>query len=166
MAFTSYVSFKGNSQGQLKAESTKTNRSDKWSEIIQLDMGLQVGVDPKSGRAKAAPALDALTITKPIGVASPQLHQAAFSSEYFSEIVIEIVMRPDTGKGEVVFERLTLSNAVISKIHRYSPNQAHEHGPVDYDFVEEISFVTSKVAMENLTGSTAATYDVTASTTS
>jgi type VI secretion system Hcp family effector len=113
MAFHSYVSFKGQKQGQLKAESQKAGRSDKWTEVVSIDLGSEVPVDPKSGRPKGARTHFPLTITKEIGVASPQLLNAHWANELFDEIVIEIVGRPDTGKGETVAERITLTNGQI-----------------------------------------------------
>jgi type VI secretion system Hcp family effector len=160
MAFHSYASFKGKKQGQLKAESLKAKRNDKWSELHCIEMGSEVPVDPKSGRPKAARTQGPLTITKSIGGASPQLLDAHWKAELFDEVVIEIVGRPDTGAGEVVVERITLTNALISKVHRYAPRLSVEQAEHDTDLLEEYSFTFGKILVENLAASTSTTDDV------
>jgi hypothetical protein len=39
MPFIGYVAFKGTKQGQIKGESTKASRKDKWTEILVFQMG-------------------------------------------------------------------------------------------------------------------------------
>lgn len=76
-AFHRYASFKGAKQGQFKAQSSKTGREkDGWFEIVSIDMGAEVPVDPKSGRPKGARQNKPLTITKEVDLSSPQLLQA------------------------------------------------------------------------------------------
>ena len=162
MSFHSYASFKGKKQGQLKAESLKAKRNDKWCELVAVEMGSEVPVDPKSGRPKAARTPGPVIVTKSIGGASPQLLDAHWKAELFDEVVIEIVGRPPTGTGEVVTERITLSSAVISKVHRYMPQLSTEHKEHDTDLLEDYSFSFGKILVENIAGSTSTTDDVNA----
>jgi type VI secretion system Hcp family effector len=162
MSFHSYASFKGKKQGQLKAESLKAKRNDKWCELVAVEMGSEVPVDPKSGRPKAARTPGPVIVTKSIGGASPQLLDAHWKAELFDEVVIEIVGRPDTGAGEVVVERITLTNALISKVRRYTPRLATDHSEHDSDVLEDYSFTYGKILIENLAASTSTTDDITA----
>jgi type VI secretion system secreted protein Hcp len=165
MAFTCYASFKGAKQGQLKPESKKTKRSDKWTEVLSYEMGSEVPVDPKSGRPKGSRTHHPLTITKELGAASPQLLDAHWKNELFSEIVLEIVGRPDTGAGEVVNERITLTDGLICKVRRYTPTITTEHTAHDTDQLEEISFTFRMIQVENLPASTSTSDDVNANNT-
>jgi type VI secretion system secreted protein Hcp len=162
MAFTCYVSFKGAKQGQLKPESKKSKRTDKWSEGLFFETSSEVPFDPKSGRPKGSRTHHPLTITKEIGASSPQLLSAHWSNELFPEVVIEIVGRPDTGAGEVVTERITLTDALIVKVRRYTPTITTEHTQHDTDQLEEISFTFRMIQVENLAASTSVSDDVNA----
>jgi len=162
MAFTCYISFKGTKQGQLKPESKKAKRNDKWTEVLSIDMGSEVPVDPKSGRPRGSRTHQPLTITKEIGPASPQLLDAHWKNEIFTEVVIEIVGRPDTGAGEVVTERITLTNALLAKVRRYTPQLTSGHQEHDTDQLEEYSFTFQAILVENIAGSTSTTDDINA----
>jgi type VI secretion system secreted protein Hcp len=119
MSFHYYASFKGTKQGQLKGETIKAVRSDKWVELSSFEMGSEVPVDPKSGKPTGSRTHAPVVITKEWGAASPQLLDAHWRAELFDEVVVEIVGRPDTGKGETVVERITLTNAIIQVARLY-----------------------------------------------
>ena len=125
MSFHSYVSFKGKTQGTLKGESSKAGRHDKWTELVDFKMGAESPVDQNTGRPKGARTHQPITITKESGVASPQLLNAHWASEIFDEVVIEIVGRPSRGAGEIVVQRITLTNATLSRYRIYSPTASH-----------------------------------------
>jgi type VI secretion system Hcp family effector len=103
----------------LKGETIKAVRSDKWVELSSFEMGSEVPVDPKSGRPTGSRTHAPVVITKEWGGASPQLLDAHWRAELFDEVVVEIVGRPDTGKGETVVERITLTNAIIQVARLY-----------------------------------------------
>jgi type VI secretion system Hcp family effector len=146
MSFHSYASFKGKTQGAFKGESTKAGRRDKWTELVDFKMGAESPVDQNTGRPKGARTHQPFTITKETGVASPQLLNAHWASEVFDEIVIEIEGRPSKGSGEVVVQRITLTNATISRYKTYSAvSGEHTERPsrflTDYIFdYEKIDF--------------------------
>jgi type VI secretion system secreted protein Hcp len=101
-----------------------------------------------------------LTITKEVGVSSPQLLNAHWTNEVLNSMDIEIVGRPDTGKGEVVVSRITLTNATISNIHRYTPSlSGHASSPHSTNQLEEIDLVFQKITYSNVLGSTSASDD-------
>jgi type VI secretion system Hcp family effector len=127
MSFHSYASFKGKTQGTLKGESDKAGRRGKWSELVDFKLGVETPVDQNTGRAKGARTHQPFTITKETGVASPQLLNAHWNSEILDEIVIEIEGRPSKGSGEVVVQRITLTNATVSSYKTYS-EVSGQHG--------------------------------------
>jgi len=146
MSFHSYASFKGKTQGTLKGESAKAERRDKWTELVDFKLGAESPIDQNTGRPKGARTHQPFTITKETGVASPQLRNAHWNSELFDEIVIEIEGRPSKGSGEVVVQRITLTNATISRYRTYSEiSGEHTQRPsrflTDYIFdFEKIEF--------------------------
>ncbi len=162
MAFTCYVSMKGTKQGQLKAESQKSKRNDKWTEVLYIEMGSETPYDVKSGRPKGSRTHHPLTITKEIGPASPQVLSGHWTNEVFTEVVIEKVGRPLAGTGEVVTERITLTDAIIVKVRRYTPTITTDRAEHDTDELEEISFAYRMINVENVAASTSVSDDVNA----
>jgi type VI secretion system secreted protein Hcp len=157
MAFHSYVSFKGSKQGQLKGESLKGSRSKEWSEVESFEMRSAVPVDSKSGYAKGARTHFPLVITKERGASSPQLLQALWTSELLTTVVLEVIGRPESGAGEVVVERTTLTNATISEIRRFVDLPSGEHAEHDNDVLESVHLVFQQILVENPIASTSAT---------
>jgi type VI secretion system Hcp family effector len=159
MSFTSYACAKGTKQGQLKAGSKKAGRSDKWSEVIAFKMESSVAVDPKSGRVTGHRDILPLVITLDAGPWSPQLLQAHYTNEVLTEVIIEMVARQADGKKEVCIERITLADAVICKIERYSNTHGKDTVTHDVDHLEDISFVFRQITVENPIASTSVTED-------
>jgi type VI secretion system Hcp family effector len=110
MAFHGYASFKGSTQGHVIGDSSKAERKDKWIDLLKVDFGPSSLFNDKG---KPTSTKGHVTITKQIGAASPQLLSAHWKAELFTEVVVEIVGRPSSGAGEVVTERITLTNAII-----------------------------------------------------
>lgn len=124
MAFQSYAAFKGSKQGQIRGGGCKDpKRDDKWVELAAFNMNSTIPVDPTGGAIPAGRRRHSpITITKEFGAASPQLLDAHWAAEVFSEVVIEVVARPDTGGsggGEKVIQRITLTNATIADVRCY-----------------------------------------------
>ena len=158
MAFQAYASFKGKTQGQLKGESQKTGRSDKWTEVLSFKMESGVPVDSKSGSPKGARGHQPIVITKEVGASSPQLLQAHWANEVFTEVVIE------NKHGVHVYQRITLTNALISHLIRFSATAAREASRRNTQGLEKISFTYGKITVENVAGSTSTSDDWTAQT--
>jgi type VI secretion system Hcp family effector len=137
MAFHHYASFKGKTQGQLKGESLKAQRRDKWTELVSFGMASEVPLGPKSIRPRGPRTPFPLTITKETGASSPQLLNAHWTNELFETVVIEVVGRPDSGQSETVKERITLTNAQIVHYRCYGGSGvAGTYKPLeDYGFI-------------------------------
>jgi type VI secretion system secreted protein Hcp len=117
MPFHSYASFKGKTQGTLKGESIKSEppRRDKWMELTGYSFGVASPRDSSSGSGTGNRRHQPVNITKEFGAASPQLLSAHWKSEIFDEVIIEQVSSPKKGGKEQVVERITLTNATISR---------------------------------------------------
>jgi type VI secretion system secreted protein Hcp len=159
MAFHAYVSFKGTKQGQLKGESQKGSRKGTFSEVLFVEMGSSLAVDPKTGMPKGARTHMPIKVTKERGASSPQLLQAHWTGEILSEVVIEFVGRPASGQGEIVVERITLTNATISEIRRGSPALSGEKSEHSSDFLDEIHMVFTAIKVEDPIDSTSTSDD-------
>jgi type VI secretion system secreted protein Hcp len=159
MSFQSYVSFKAKKQGQLKGSSPKTGRSDKWTEVISFEMGSSVPVDTNSGDVKGFRQHEPLRITMEHGAASPQILQAHWTNEVFDQVILEIVNRTATGAKEQVTERITLADAVIVAVRRYTNDHAKEKVENDVDQLEDISFRFRQITVEAPLASTSASDD-------
>ena len=122
-AFDTYISFKGARQGQFKAQTNGKygKETEGWFKIQSYDLQGEVPVD-----ASASPKPTAQRQHKPINIvkepdgSSTLLRQALATNETLSEVVIELAGRPASGQGEVVTERITLTNATISQYKTYN----------------------------------------------
>jgi type VI secretion system Hcp family effector len=100
-----------------------------------------------------------ITIVREVDSASPLLWQGLCTNEALRALDISLVQRPSSGSGEVVVERITLTNAVISKVHRYTPSLSEDSVERNTDELEEIQLVFQKIAYTNVEGSTSASDD-------
>lgn len=149
MSFQYYVSIKGKTQGPFKGESKKEKRKDKWLECHGFKMGSSVAVDANTGAHKGFRQHQPLIIVKEHGAASPQILQAHWTNEVLDEVIIEIVGRSDDGKKEEVKEKITLNDAAIVSIDRYSEKSAKAADAHDVDHLEAIGLRFRKIMVEN-----------------
>jgi type VI secretion system secreted protein Hcp len=157
MSFQYYVSVKGKKQGQFKPESTKAGRKDKFVECLSFNMGSSVPYDANSGHLRGYRQHDPLTITKEWGASSPQFLQAHWTNEVLDEVVLEIVARTDDGSKEFVLERITLTDAVVVTVKRYSATSAKDTVATDVHHLEDISFRFRQIMVENPNAGTSTT---------
>jgi type VI secretion system Hcp family effector len=111
-AFHSYVSFKGNAQGQFKGESTKSSRKDKsWFELQAYDLGGELPADASRSAVATKKPHKLFLLTKGVDDASPKLLQARTTNETFESVIIQTVNDQNQ-----VTKTITLRNAIISEI--------------------------------------------------
>ena len=159
MAYRTYVCIKGKDQKQFKAESKKEGRKDKWIEVINHEWESAVGADADTGEAKGHVKMKPLYIHKEKGPSSPMIMQAHFRGEILDEVIIEEIGRTDDGKKEQVVERITLTDAVIVHVHRYTENPSHDAREHDLNHLEKVGLRARKVQIENPVASTSTTWD-------
>jgi len=158
MAYESYIKIKGSKQGQFKGSSPKAKRND-FLDVISFKMGAIVPVDANNWRPQGVRQHSPVIVTVEACAASPQLLQALWTSEVLSEVIIEHVNRKPDGSGEQVKERITLADAIIVSIDRYSSAHAKETSKHDVDNLEDIHFRFRQITVENPLSSTSATDD-------
>jgi type VI protein secretion system component Hcp len=117
-AVKAYMTVKGVKQGSIKG--------DEASENIQL---ISVVRDTPTGMSAGKRTHSTITITKTLDKASPSLAAAATSAE-----MLNVVITFEGGTGDAkTAQRIVLTNAVISSIHRTGEN---EQITFDYQAVE------------------------------
>jgi type VI secretion system Hcp family effector len=157
MSFQYYMSIKGTKQGQFKPESPKQGRSDKWSECTYFKMGSKVPYDTNRGNVQGFRIFDPVAITKEWGASSPQILQAHWTNEVLTEVVIECVTRSKDGTKEIVTERITLTDAVVVSVQRYSAADAKENVDHDTDHLEDVGFRFRQIMVEQVQNGTMVT---------
>jgi type VI secretion system Hcp family effector len=131
--FIGYISFTGSKQGQFKAASKgKSGREDKgFFQVESFDMAGEVPVDvSKPGAAQGKRTHKPFSVTKEVDGSSPLLFQAHSSNETLESVIIELAGRPASGTGEIVTERITLTNATIA---RYTTDKGIENLSLNYE---------------------------------
>lgn len=159
MSFQCYIAIKATKQGQFKSETKKAGRSEKFMEFTGFQMGSHVPYDANSGHAKGHRQHRPLVITKERGAASPQILQAHWTNEVLSEVVLEIVGRSTDGAKEIVLERITLKDAIIVEVKRYSDASAKATTKTDVDYLEDVAFRYREIMIENPDAGTSASDD-------
>jgi type VI secretion system secreted protein Hcp len=105
-----------------------------------------------TGRKQLAP----ITITKPVGAASPQLRQACATGEVLPIVTLEF-LRPNTKGQEVLYETMTLKNAIITsdKLLTSAAAGANQTAPT---VLEQVTFIYQEMLI-TLPTSTTTTQD-------
>ena len=128
--------------------------------LSQLKAQCDRNVGQLTGKRQHSP----LTIVREVDSSSPLLWQGLCTNEVLKSVDISLVGRPPSGSGEVVVERITLTNAVISKIHRYSPRLGSSRDVHNPSELEEIQFTFQKITFSNVAGSISTSDDWTSNT--
>ena len=132
-AFDTYISFKGARQGQFKAQTKGKygKETEGWFRIESFDLQGEVPVDAaQSGKPTAQRQHKPVNVIKEPDGSSTLLRQALGTNETLAEVVIELAGRPASGQGEIVTERITLTNATISQ---YKTDNGVENLSLSYE---------------------------------
>jgi type VI secretion system Hcp family effector len=113
-----------------------------------LDIAHQSGLQRGSGGKGKVP----IVIVKQTDSASPLLWQALCTNEVLNSMDLSFVRPTGTGGKEQVVERITLTNAFISNIKRYTPSRQGGRSGHDTNELEEISLIFQKIAYTNVIG--------------
>jgi type VI secretion system secreted protein Hcp len=102
---------------------------------------------------------DPIVIVKEVDSASPLLWQALCTNEVLQSADLSFVRPTGTGGKEVVVERVTLTNAVISKVQRYTPKLQGNRSQHDTNELEEVELTFTKIDVGNVLGKKSASDD-------
>lgn len=142
-----FFSVEGVKQGKLRGESRREGARDK---LIGLGWSYKVEIprDQKTGAASGRRTHGPLTITRPWGVASPQLFQALSTGESLKEVIFEFSTLESGGKA-AVYQTVKLTGATVIAIEQSIDPDAGKH-------LEDVSFSFQKIEIENKIGKTTA----------
>jgi type VI secretion system secreted protein Hcp len=133
------ILIEGSKQGVFKAELTRDNAKDRAvGRRFLYDLAA-----PTGGKRTHGP----LVITKAWGAASPQIFQAAASSETLKRVDLDFYQAGPSGAVELVYT-IRLSGATITSLKQYSENS---------ELFEDISLSFQKIDVEHKPTKTAAT---------
>jgi type VI secretion system secreted protein Hcp len=150
-------SIKGARQGQFKGELRNLKGRDDWMAGFRFSMQLSVPRDATTGQASGRRRHQPVSISKEWGLASPQILQALATAEVLNPVVLEFSRANPSGE-ELVFRRITLTNAVISDVRRYLDFTAPPAGSTSRE-LEDILFTYQKITVEDAIGNTSFTDD-------
>lgn len=153
MGYQSYSSFKGLKAGQLKGESSKPKRSDKWFDIDSIRMSTEAPRTSNSGNPKGARHHKTITVTREVDAASPLLFKACCSNEIFTEVVLEVAADEKSGHESVVW-RTVLTDAVITHVKPF-----YGHAKNATMKMESLSLVFRSISFTNSPPSTSTADD-------
>jgi type VI secretion system secreted protein Hcp len=120
MAYQYLMNIQGKKQGTIKGPS-HGNKSHGWTPCLAFSYGVEEPLDPSKGGVLAGKRTHKpVVITKEIDAASPLLYQMCLTSEALDEIVFEVFESTGKGRSQTIVERITLTNATITKFTTYS----------------------------------------------
>jgi type VI secretion system secreted protein Hcp len=153
-SFPFYITVEGERQGKFKGESLRPGHSNE-QEGIAFSYEVKAPTDRASGQASGKRQHGALTITKEWGASSPQFFKALVENEVLRSVVLQFVTEdPGTG-GEIVYHKITLTNARIIQINAFK-DRAVQREFNETPELESISFSFEKIEIENVKGKTSA----------
>jgi type VI secretion system secreted protein Hcp len=153
-AVNAYMKIDGVKQGSFKGEGTRKG-STQWIPIIAISQAVESPRDAASGQASGKRQHSPIKITKETDASSPQLARAAAAGEVLREVVIEFV-RPGPKGQEEVYQTITLTNALVTRIQRGGASHA---GKSDKMEREEIEITFQKIEVSNKEGKKTASDD-------
>ena len=160
MAFPAFFSVKGTKQGQFKGEAKEAGRADRWIAVRYFAMELESPRDAASGLPTGKRQWKPIKVVKEWGAASPQGLTACATNELLSEVVFEF-MRTDASGVEYVYQTLTLTEATIADVVRFTggPEALMPGGKrASFEESEELeawSFTFRKIQLADKDGATA-----------
>ncbi len=157
MPLRAYISVKSSKQGQFKGESTAASRKDLWIPILAFRMEVLSPLDTATGQATGRRQYKPVAIVKEWGAASPQGLAACTTNEVLETVLIEF-MKINPAGVEYVYQRVTLTQATIIDVTRYTHAQDGTlllaPGSAETMELESWSFVFRKIEVDDIEGKT------------
>lgn len=146
-----FVKVTGAKQGAFKGESVLKGRED---QLVGLSFAYELvsPTDVSTGQATGRLQYREVTFAKNWGAASPQLFQAISTNEILKTVVFEFLEEELKTGNPIVFYRVTLTNARITRFRQGLASQAAAA-------VDSISLAYESIQVESVTGKTTATGD-------
>ncbi|HME32996.1 MAG TPA: type VI secretion system tube protein TssD [Terriglobales bacterium] len=147
MAYTAYISIKGQKQGQFAGDGSSKQNKNRIL-ITSFSFAAESPRDVATGRSSGKRQYQPVVIRKHWGEASPQVYQALATNEDLPAVLIEFTTVSAKGI-EQVDHSFSLTNATISSLREFTePAQSAN----EIDDLEEISFTFQKIEIKDKSG--------------
>jgi type VI secretion system secreted protein Hcp len=150
-----YVSIEGQKMGIFKGNAISEGNEGKI-ECIGFKYLVVVPHDAESGRSSGKRQHSPFVIVKYIDYSTPQLLQAAYTNETLKTVVIEFLKNDRMGR-QLVYYRVTLTNATISQISQYGGTASADNSlnlNSNGGQFEDVSFNFESIQIDHLVGNT------------
>jgi type VI secretion system secreted protein Hcp len=165
MAHEAYFSVTGQKQGAFKGESTRNTGGLNWIEVEAFEYGVNVPYDAASGQPNGRRQHGSVNVVKAWGAASPQFFTSLATNEILTQVVFQFARTNPSG-AEYVYQTITLTNATVSRVERFTGGPgtnntpaSSSRGEADTLELERVSFIFKQIAIEDTDGQTRFTDD-------
>lgn len=134
------ITVEGNKQGKFKAEGEARGETA----VLRYEYAITSPRDASSGKATGKAQHSPVTITKQLGISSPQFYEACVNNEELKSVLIEFYESGPSGK-EYVYYTVRLTNANVSRIFQYTDVPPVPGQPPQNVDLEDISFTFQKI---------------------
>jgi type VI secretion system Hcp family effector len=134
------ITVEGNKQGKFKAEGEARGETA----VLRYEYAITSPRDSSSGKATGKAQHSPVTITKQLGVSTPQFYEACVSNEELKSVLIEFYETGPSGK-EYVYYTVRLINANVSRILQYTNVPPVAGQPPQNADLEDISFTSRRL---------------------
>ena len=149
---SSYVSIKGNKQGQFKGNAGPN--TDKIGGL-QFNFGARSPRNAATGQASGKRPMEPLSITKELALATPQIYEAFATNEVRNPVLVEFVKISPQGQ-DYVYYTITLTNAAVSSVRQFVDLGLKQAAGATSTLLETVTFTFQKIEMEDKDGKTSA----------
>ena len=149
MAYTAYISIKGQKQGQFAGDGSSKQNKDRIL-IMSFSFSATSPRDIATGRASGKRQYQPIVVRKHWGEASLQVYAAMANNEVLPSVLIEFIATDPKGLEEVDHS-FTLTNATISAVRDLTESVPSSN---QLDELDEISFAFQKVEVKHKSGKT------------
>jgi type VI secretion system secreted protein Hcp len=156
---TKFMTLTGAIQGQIKGDVTQKGREGDIA-IIAVCNTASRQFDPATGLLTGPRTFEPFTFIKTDDRSSPQLYQALTTGEKLS-VKINYFTTNQLGE-EVLFQTITLTDALITSIHEVKVDTADKQGINHFGEYEEVTMTFQKIDIENQVSKTSYSDDWTA----
>ena len=154
------VTIEGTKQGRFKGERGRDRIAG-----LAFHYDVKSPRDAATGMASGKRQQGAITFTKAIDSASPQIYQALIANEVLKSVLFEFRSTNANGE-EMVFYQITLTNASISEVEQYvgmsglvTSADAKHSGASDSSPLEDVSVTFQRIEVASQVGKTMAADD-------
>jgi type VI secretion system secreted protein Hcp len=152
-----YVKIEGQTKGVFKGEARRII-GDNFIDVLKYNYEVTSPRDSATGLPTGRRQQMAVTITKAIDAANPQIYQALINNKDLKTVTIDFTTSTTDGK-EITYFEVVLKDATVSDIHQHlnqAPAVPAVAGDHSVEPMEDVSFTFRQITLTSSVGQTAA----------